>query len=76
MEYISQLVRIGRICSNYSQFTYKLAQRLICQGFRYSALCVAFGNLQRSMHKFWIDMVVVYANILRMVCVCQQWMGS
>ena len=39
--YISQLVRIGRICSNYTQFTwrhYKLTQRLIHQGFRYSTL--------------------------------------
>ena len=41
--YISQLVRIGRICSNYSQFTmrhYKLTQRLIHQGFRYSSIAM------------------------------------
>ena len=37
--YISQLVRISRICSYYSSFAsrhYKLTERLIHQGFRYS----------------------------------------
>ena len=46
--YISQLVRIGRICSDYSSFAsrhYKLTERLVRQGFRYSDLCKAF-------HKF------------------------
>ena len=49
--YISQLVRIGRICSNYTQFTwrhYKLTQRLIHQGFRYSTLCIAFRKFARK----------------------------
>ena len=49
--YISQLVRIGRICSNYSQFTmrhYKLTQRLIHQGFRYSSLCIAFRKFAKK----------------------------
>ena len=49
--YISQLVRIGRICSNYTQFTwrhYKLTQRLIHQGFRYSTLCIAFRKFVRK----------------------------
>ena len=42
--YISQLVRIGRICSNYHQLCerhYKLSKRLISQGFRYLELCKA-----------------------------------
>ena len=46
--YISQLVRINRICSDYSSFAsrhYKLTERLVRQGFRYSDLCKAF-------HKF------------------------
>ena len=46
--YISQLVRIGRICSNYTDFTlrhYKLTDRLINQGYRYS-------DLGRSFYKF------------------------
>ena len=46
--YISQLVRIGRICSDYSDFAlrhYKLTERLINEGYRYSSLCRAF-------HKF------------------------
>ena len=49
--YVSQLVRIGRICSNYTQFArrhYKLTQRLIHQGFRYSALCVAFRKFAKK----------------------------
>ena len=49
--YISQLVRIGRICSDYSQFTmrhYKLTERLIHQSFRYSALCVAFCKFAKK----------------------------
>ena len=43
--YVSQLVRIGRICSGYEQFCerhYKLTQKLIKQGFRYAELCKAF----------------------------------
>ena len=39
--YVSQLVRIGRICSGYEQFCerhYKLTQKLIKQGYRYAEL--------------------------------------
>ena len=63
--YISQLVRIGRICSDYSDFAlrhYKLTERLIHQGYRYS-------DLYRSFHKFaikhryiiqqWIDLLAL-----------------
>ena len=46
--YISQLVRIGRICSNYTWRHYKLTQRLIHQGFRYSTLCIAFRKFARK----------------------------
>ena len=40
--YISQLVRIGRICDNFEQFNdrhYKLTSKLIKQGFWYTRLC-------------------------------------
>ena len=43
--YISQLIRIGPICTEYSAFTvrhYRLTERLIHQGYRYSDLCRAF----------------------------------
>ena len=37
--YISQLVRIGRICSSYfCERRYKLTQKFIKQGFRYAEL--------------------------------------
>ena len=43
--YISQLVRIGRICDNFEQFNdrhYKLTSKLIKQGFWYTRLCYFF----------------------------------
>ena len=49
--YISQLVRIGRICSNYTQFArrhYKLTERLIHQGFRYPVLSIAFRKFAKK----------------------------
>ena len=49
--YISQVVRIGRICSSYHQFCerhHKLSERLIKQGFRYLELCKAFKKFARS----------------------------
>ena len=48
--YISQLLRIGRMCSSFVQFKerhYKLTQRLIHQGFWYAGLCMAFKKLAR-----------------------------
>lgn len=49
--YISQLVRIGRICSDFDQFNerhYRLTQRLIQQRFRYSGLCLIFKKFARA----------------------------
>ena len=49
--YISQVVRIGRICNNCTQFMwrhYKLTQRLIHQGVRYSTLCIVFRKFVRK----------------------------
>ena len=55
--YISQLVRIGRICDAYSSFTdrnRRITARLIKQGFKYSALCDAFKTFGRR-HKNIFD---------------------
>ena len=49
--YISQLVRVGRICSSYKTFCewhYKLTQKLIKQGFRYTDLCKAFRKFVKN----------------------------
>ena len=49
--YISQLVRISRICSDFVHFKerhYRLTLRLINQGFWYSALCIAFKKFARK----------------------------
>ena len=48
--YISQLVRIGRICSTYLQFKdrhYTLTAKLVRQGFWYGGLCRAFRRFSR-----------------------------
>ena len=49
--HVSQLVRIGRICSNFVQFNlrhYTLIQKFMKQGFWYSGLCMAFKKFARS----------------------------
>ena len=49
--YISQLVRIGRICEEYSAFMDRnrmITDRLIKQGFRYSKLCKTFKKFSRK----------------------------
>ena len=49
--YISQLIRIGRICNSFVQFKdrhYKLTEKLIKQGYWYSGLCKAFKKFSRS----------------------------
>ena len=46
--YISQLVYIGRICSDYSSFALRHRERLVYQGFN---LCKAFENLLQGMVK-------------------------
>ena len=54
---ISQLVRIGRICSDYHHLAlrhYKLTERLIHQGFRYSDLCRAFRKFAKKHVTFSI----------------------
>ena len=45
--YISQLVRISSDYSSFASRHYKLTERLIHQGFRYSDLCKAFHTFAR-----------------------------
>ena len=46
--YISQLVHIGRICSNFKLRHYTLTKKLMKQGFWYSGLCTACRTFARS----------------------------
>ena len=51
--YISQLVRVGRICKKYDAFVERnmmITSRLIQQGFRYTKLCDYFKKFSRR-HK-------------------------
>ena len=62
--YISQLVRIGRICSTFLHFKerhYKLTQRLIHQGFWYSELCRTF----KKFSKRHTDIITKYGCSVR-----------
>ena len=54
--YISQLVRIGRICDNFEQFNdrhYKLTSKLIKQGFWYTQLCYFFKRFSKTHSKIF-----------------------
>ena len=60
--YISQLVRIGRICDSFKAFNAKhteLTQRLMKQGFKYDKLCRKFKEFARkhnhSIKKFHVS---------------------
>lgn len=57
--YISQLVRIGRICERYEDFRerhHKLTTRLLKQGYKYDQLCLDFkkfnGKYKDIVNKF------------------------
>ena len=55
--YISQLVRIGRICERYEAFVERhrmITSRLIHQGFHYTKLCDSFKKFSRG-HKSIFD---------------------
>ena len=71
---ISELVRIGIICSDYLDFTlrhFKLTERLVHQGYRYS-------DLYRSFYKFAAQIMNKYSCSIRkhVEDVYQQWIGS
>ena len=71
--YISQLVRVGRICDKYGAFVTKNRQittRFIQQGFRYSKLCDTFKKFSRR-HKSIIEKYgVCYRHHIRDGCLC------
>ena len=61
--YISQLVRIGRICSDYTDFAlrhYKLTDRLINQGYNYVD---HFISLLKNISGLWINTTTPYADM-------------
>ena len=60
--YISQLVRIGRICENFEQFNdrhYKLTSKLIKQGFWYTQLCYFLKGFPKPIRKYSVNIIVV-----------------
>ena len=64
--YISQLIRIGRICDSFKGFAhrhYKLTSHLIQQGFWYTKLCFTFKRFTKYMHLFFLNLNVMYASI-------------
>lgn len=79
--YISQLVRIGRICSFYSQFCerhYILTSRLVHQGFRYTELCRTFRKFaKRHGHIFSKYKCSLQKHIQDGICVpaCDNFLG-
>ena len=73
--YVSQLIRIGRICNSFTDRHYKLTTRLIQQGFWYTKLCFIFTKFLEYMHLFFLNLIVEYANILRKVFACRLMLG-
>ena len=72
--YISQLIRIGRICNSFVQFKdrhYKLTEKLIKQGYWYSGLCKAFKKFSRSHTAFSQNISAVFVNTLKRGYACQ-----
>ena len=62
--YISQLVRIGRICSNFIERIYKLTQKLIEHGF-WGYVRHLYKKFARSHVSISLNMDIVYGNTLR-----------
>ena len=66
---ISQLIRIGRICEDFSAFAerhYKLTSRLIKQGFWYNKLCQkVFSKSLRHFSKYKVSL---HKHILEGIC--------
>ena len=63
--YVSQLIRIARICDNYSSFIdrhYKLTSRLIKQGFWYSRLCTTFKKFTKRHHALFVKFATSVKN--------------
>ena len=60
--YISQLIRISRICDKFDSFIKRhrlLTDRLIKQGFWYSKLCSSFRSLQGGIVQRYVNIGLV-----------------
>ena len=60
--YISQLIRISRICDKFDSFVKRhrlLTDRLIKQGFWYSKLCSSFRSLQGGIVQRYVNIGLV-----------------
>ena len=60
--YISQLIRISRICDTFQSFVIRhrlLTERLIKQGFWYSKLCKFSRSLSKDIKHYLASMVLV-----------------
>ena len=71
--YISQLIRICRICDNYSSFLLRhklLTERLVRQGFWYNKLCITFKKFARRYNvlisKYGVS---VRAHVTEGICI-------
>ena len=70
--YVSQLVRISRICDNYVSFVKRhqlLTKRLIKQGFWYSKLSVSFkvaGQPSNQVHTLFSTPLIPPKKVIRM----------
>ena len=75
--YISQLIRIGRICEDFSAFAerhYKLTSRLIKQGFWYNKLCIAFKKFSLNHMDIFLSTKSVSVNIFMKASVHHLWL--
>ena len=71
--YISQLIRICRICDNYSSFLSRhklLTERLVRQGFWYNKLCITFKKFARRYNvlisKYGVS---IRAHVTEEICI-------
>ena len=65
--YISQLIRISRICDSFQSFVIRhrlLTERLIKQGFWYSKLCKFFKKFVMSYLDILLQVEVVVHNCI------------
>ena len=75
--YISQLIRIGRICEDFSPFAerhYKLTSRLIKQEFWYNKLCIAFKKFSLNHMDIFLSTKSVSVNIFMKASVYHLWL--
>ena len=77
--YISQLIRISRICDTFQSFVIRhrlLTERLIRQGFWYSKLCIYNFRSEDIMHlssKYHYG-VIVRTHVCEGICI-HWWLG-